>query len=252
MPTGVSERCVTLVKEFEGFGDTRRYGAGDPRRGDPYRCPAGVWTQGYGRTRGITERSPRVTEGEATAHLREDMAEYARGVAAVLARPATQNQFDAMVSLAFNIGLSAFGRSTVLRKFNAGDTAGAAEAFRLWNKAGGQVSPGLVRRRAREVELFLEGEAAPMPQRVDEPVQATPDNNAGPAAAVGTAAGGGFLQWLASLSPDQATGWLAFAQPLVLFVNRHWFTLSMVVTVAALALAVRWYVMRQRSRKATA
>lgn len=188
MTRGVSERGIALVKEFEGFGDTRRYAAGDPRRGDPYRCPAGVWTQGYGRTRGITERSPRITEGEATANLREDMAEYARGVAAVLARPATQNQFDAMVSLAFNIGLAGFGRSTVLRKFNAGDTAGAAEAFRLWNKAGGQVSPGLVRRRAREVALFTDGEAAPMPQRVDEPVATSPNNMRGP---LTTGAGGG-------------------------------------------------------------
>lgn len=183
MTRGVSERCITLVKEFEGFGDTRRYGASDPRRGDPYRCPAGVWTQGYGRTRGITEHSPRITEPEALAWLVEDVAEYARGVAAVLRQPATQNQFDAMVSLAYNIGLEAFGRSTVLRKFNADDDTGAAEAFRMWNRAGGQVSRGLVRRRAREIALFTEGmQAAAMPQAVDEPIEATPDTNRGPIA----------------------------------------------------------------------
>lgn len=197
---GVSERGIALIKDFEGFGDTARYANGDPRRGDPYRCPAGVWTQGYGRTRGITEHSPRITEPEALAWLVEDVAEYARGVAAVLRQPATQNQFDAMVSLAFNVGLGwsgatkppgardGFRQSTVLRKFNAGDLAGAAEAFRLWNKAGGQVSPGLVRRRAREVALFTDGESAPMPQRVDEPVTTSPNNMRGP---LTTGAGGG-------------------------------------------------------------
>lgn len=170
MTRGVSERCITLIKEFEGFGDTSRFGPSDPRRGDPYKCPAGVWTQGYGRTRGITAQSPRITEGEATERLREDMAEFARGVAATLARPATQSQFDAMVSLAFNIGLKGFAGSTVRRKFNEGDIAGAAQAFHLWVKAAGQVSPGLVRRRAREAALFMESaQRDPMPQAVDQP-----------------------------------------------------------------------------------
>ncbi len=80
--------------------------------------------------------------------------------------PVTQQQFDAMVSLAFNVGAHAFSKSTLVRKLNAGDVRGAADEFLRWNKAGGQVLDGLVRRRRAERDLFLTGvqttEAKPM------------------------------------------------------------------------------------------
>ena len=69
--------------------------------------------------------------------------------------PLTQGQFDALVSLTFNIGVAQFQKSTLLRKLNAGDLAGAAEEFLRWNKAGGKVAEGLVRRRVAEKGRFV-------------------------------------------------------------------------------------------------
>jgi lysozyme len=75
-------------------------------------------------------------------------------LAAIENAPTTDNQFSAMVSLAYNIGVGAFARSTVARKHNEGDHQAAAEAFALWNKAGGRVLAGLVRRRKEEADLY--------------------------------------------------------------------------------------------------
>ena len=69
--------------------------------------------------------------------------------------PMTQNQFDAMVLLCYNIGESSFARSSVVRNFNAGNLQKAADSFLLWNKAGGKVSKGLTNRRQKERNLFL-------------------------------------------------------------------------------------------------
>jgi lysozyme len=137
----MNDAGIELIKSFEGL------------RLKAYRCSAGVLTIGYGHTSGVTE-GQEIDEAEAERLLREDIAEFEAGVSRVATDP-TPNQFSAMVSLAFNIGLAAFGRSTVLRKHNAGDHADAAEAFMLWNKAGGRVLQGLIRRRAAERALYL-------------------------------------------------------------------------------------------------
>jgi lysozyme len=137
----MNDAGIELIKSFEGL------------RLKAYRCSAGVLTIGYGHTSGVTE-GQEIDEAEAERLLREDIAEFEAGVLRVATDP-TPNQFSAMVSLAFNIGLAAFGRSTVLRKHNAGDHADAAEAFMLWNKAGGRVLQGLIRRRAAERALYL-------------------------------------------------------------------------------------------------
>ena len=151
-----SAEGAALIKEFEGF------------RARAYLCPAGVPTIGYGTTKGVTHEDVRngraVSRDLAESYLRRDLAQFEAGVLRLCARTPTQPQFDAMVSLAYNIWLGGFERSTVLRAHNAGDTMAAARAFSLWNKArvGGtlQALPGLTRRRAAEAALYLTQAAA--------------------------------------------------------------------------------------------
>lgn len=168
---------VALLKEFEGWA------------GEAYQCPAGVWTIGYGFTEGV-KPGDTMTREEGDRRLAAELEHFADGVLALLTREATSNQFAALVVLAFNIGLAGFARSTVLRLHSAGDIEGAARAFGMWNKAGGKVLRGLVRRRAAESALYLKPEiplqrinrdrlkieegvelpteiTLPMPQRVD-------------------------------------------------------------------------------------
>jgi lysozyme len=87
--------------------------------------------------------------------LRKDLERFERGVSQLVTSPTTQNQFDAMLSLAFNIGLTNFQKSSVLRYHNEGRYSAAANSFLLWNKAGGKVLNGLVRRRKAERELYV-------------------------------------------------------------------------------------------------
>ena len=139
----VNEAGLELIKKFEGL------------RLRAYRCPAGVWTIGYGHTK-TARRGQVITEAEADRLLREDLRIFEKGVLEAIGNaPTTSNQFSAMVSLAFNIGLGAFRRSKVLALHKAGKTAEAAKAFANWRRAGGKVLPGLVRRRAAEAKLYL-------------------------------------------------------------------------------------------------
>ncbi|MBP1133707.1 GH24 family phage-related lysozyme (muramidase), partial [Serratia sp. PL17] len=85
----------------------------------------------------------------------DDLAVYELTVNSAIKRPMTQNQFDAMVSLAFNVGGSNFAQSTLVKEFNIGDVQGAADQFPRWKFSGGKVMPGLVKRRAAEHEVFL-------------------------------------------------------------------------------------------------
>ncbi|MBE7542275.1 MAG: lysozyme [Bryobacteraceae bacterium] len=139
-----SPRCVELVKRFEGFC------------AKPYLCPAGVGTIGYGHTEGVSMSDPPITREAAAALLERDLAVFAAGVARLLTVPVTQNQFDALVSFAYNVGLGNLQRSTLLRRVNVGDVAGAACEFAKWTKAKGVELPGLVKRRAAERALFEE------------------------------------------------------------------------------------------------
>lgn len=97
----------------------------------------------------------KITKDEADRLLDVDLRKFEVPLLRALRRKPSQDQFDAMVSLAFNIGSEAFKRSSVVRKFNAGDDDGAANAFLMWNKAGGKVLKGLTRRREAERALFL-------------------------------------------------------------------------------------------------
>jgi lysozyme len=141
----VSEAGLALIRECEGF------------RSEAYRDAVGVWTIGYGHA-GNVHAGDRITPEQGRSLLREDAGCAEDAVARLAIVTLTQGQFDALVSFAFNLGAAALEGSTLLRKLNAGDVAGAAAEFPKWCHAGNAVLPGLVTRRARERALF-EGES---------------------------------------------------------------------------------------------
>lgn len=122
-----------------------------------YRCPAGVLTIGYGHTGPDVVRGLEISQDKADRLLADRLErEFEPGVLKLLdgGAPTTENQFSALVSLAYNIGLGGLRRSTVLRKHREGDYEAAAEAFAMWNQGGGRVLAGLVRRRKEEADLY--------------------------------------------------------------------------------------------------
>ncbi|WP_032810653.1 lysozyme [Acinetobacter vivianii] len=124
-----------------------------------YLCPAKVWTIGFGTTvysnGNRVKQGDKCTESQAKAYFAYDLNRFERAINGSVTVPLTQNQFDALVSLTYNIGENAFKGSTLLKKLNARDYIGAADQFLVWNKSNGQVLNGLVRRRKAERELFL-------------------------------------------------------------------------------------------------
>lgn len=140
-PRRISAAGLDLIKRFEGL------------RLNAYRCPADVPTIGYGSTGPHVRMGMTITEAEAEDLLTRDLARFEKGVAE-LGGDMTQGQFDAMVSLAFNVGLEAFRKSTLLALHRAGDHGAAARQFARWNKADGRVLTGLTRRRAAEAAIY--------------------------------------------------------------------------------------------------
>jgi lysozyme len=126
---------------------------------EAYKDGGGVWTIGYGHTGAAGDPKPslgmKITLEQAKAILDKDLVQFEKAVNDSVKVPLTQNQYDALVSLAYNIGPSGFKGSTVLRRLNDGNYDGAAEAITWWNKDNGKVIKGLVNRRAAERELFL-------------------------------------------------------------------------------------------------
>lgn len=151
-PTAL-EFALDIIKRFEGLRLTA------------YQDSAGVWTVGYGCTGKMLDgraicHGLTITETEADAEVACRVGKTLHVVEAMLLfapKKATERQLAACTSLAYNIGLRAFEGSSVRRLFNAGDVPGAADAFRLWNKAGGKVVTGLVNRREAERAVFLSG-----------------------------------------------------------------------------------------------
>ena len=119
----------------------------------------GVWTIGFGTTvypNGVkVKRGDTCTKVQAMSFFQHDLRRFEAAVNQAVKVVVNQNQFDALVSLTYNIGEQAFKDSTLLKKINAGDFMGAADQFPKWNRGGGKVLRGLVRRRAAERELFL-------------------------------------------------------------------------------------------------
>ena len=137
-----SDAGVTMTESFEGLRLTA------------YQDVAGVWTIGYGHTGADVHAGLTITTAEADKLLRADLASAEACVNRAVTAAMTQNQFDALVDFCFNAGRGSFLGSTLLRKLNDTDFAGAAAQFGLWVHAGGKVVEGLVRRRKAEAEMF--------------------------------------------------------------------------------------------------
>ena len=144
----VSQNGLNLIKEFEGLSLI------------PYLCPANKATIGYGSTyypNGIkvTMKDISITEQKATEML-EFIAnkDFGTNINKVVKVPLTQNQFDALVSFAYNVGNKNLNWSTLLKKLNQGDYEGASNEFGRWNQSNGNILKGLVLRRQKEKELF--------------------------------------------------------------------------------------------------
>jgi lysozyme len=145
-PTQIGARGLALIEQAEGC---RLTAYPDPGTGgDP-------WTIGTGHTGPDVHEGLTITQAQADDLLRQDLARFEQGVAALVAgHLTTQDQFDALVSFAFNLGLGAFGGSSLLRLHNGGTYAAAAGEFGKWIHSNGRVLPGLVRRRAAEAALY--------------------------------------------------------------------------------------------------
>lgn len=141
----LSQRGIDLIKQFEGYS-SKAYP--DPATG------GAPWTIGYGTTKGVKPGMV-ITAQQAEKMLRDDVAKFEGGVSSLVTAPTTQGQFDAMVSLAYNIGLGNFGKSTLLKKHNARCYTCAADQFRVWNRANGKVMNGLTKRRAAERQVYM-------------------------------------------------------------------------------------------------
>ena len=143
-----SQNCINMIKMFEGF------------RAKPYKCPAGVPTIGYGSTfysngKKVTLKDKLITEQDATNLLTTVVTNFSSEVSKLLKIQVTQNQFDALVDFAYNVGIGNLKSSTLLKKVNAKNFSGAALEFIKWNKRNGKVLPGLTKRRTAEKDLFI-------------------------------------------------------------------------------------------------
>lgn len=142
----ISENGIEFIRQLEGEKLTA------------YPDIVGIWTIGVGHT-GFVDCKPvargmAITKEKSKELLTADLKRFESAVNDAVKVTLTQNQFDALVSLAFNIGEGAFARSTLVNKLNAGDKKGAAEQFLVWKNAGGRVSQGLLNRRQKEKAMF--------------------------------------------------------------------------------------------------
>jgi lysozyme len=144
----IGNKGLRLIKEFEGCKLTA------------YKCPAGVWTIGIGSTRysdgsAVKQGQTLANEEAALLLLSKTLTSYEHAVNAIKV-DLTQNEFDALVSLTYNIGAGNLASSTLVKMLKAGDSkAEIAKQFLRWDKAGGKPLTGLTRRRNAEAELFL-------------------------------------------------------------------------------------------------
>ena len=144
----VNAEGYALIKKFEGC------------KLKAYRCPANVLTIGYGNT--FYENGDKVKEGDVITQERAELLakfvidQFAVSIAPFINQPLNDNQFSACISLAYNIGTGNFKKSSVFKKLNINpNDATIADSFRLWNKGGGKVLAGLVKRREAEIELYF-------------------------------------------------------------------------------------------------
>ena len=145
----LSAKGLALIKRFEGFS------------AKPYRCSAGVPTIGYGSTyyedgRPVQMDDPDITEEWAEALLINLVRSFEQAVNSMVQQQLTQNQFDALVSFTYNVGIEAFRKSTLLKRVNNDPfDPDINRQFLKWVNAGGRVRAGLVKRRQREARLYF-------------------------------------------------------------------------------------------------
>jgi len=138
----LSEKGEKLIKSFEGY----RAKAYKPHAKD-------VWTIGYGSTLNVYE-GMKITKEEAQQMFESDVRKFVRAVNKLVKVPLTQNQFDALVSFTYNVGVNAFKKSTLRRKLNSGKYDEVPEQFMRWVYSGGKKFSGLEKRRKKEAKLF--------------------------------------------------------------------------------------------------
>lgn len=138
-----SQAGIDLIKRFEGFSSV------------PYLCPAGYWTIGYGRTKGVNKHTSSISKYDAEDMLLDDLVGFENAVKRLISVPLTQGQFDALVSFTYNLGAGNLQISTLRMRLNRGDYDVTGE-FRRWVYAKGRKLPGLIARREAETKLFEE------------------------------------------------------------------------------------------------
>lgn len=143
----VDSAGIDLISQFEGL------------RLNAYDDGVGVWTIGWGTTvypNGVkVKKGDKITLDQAKQYKSHDLAKFEKAVNDVVKVPLNQNQFNALVSLAYNIGVSAFTNSTLVKRLNEGNYKAAADQFLVWVNAGSKRMQGLVNRRNKEREVFL-------------------------------------------------------------------------------------------------
>ena len=133
---------LALIKKFEGC------------ELEAYQCSAGVWTIGYGHTKDVVEGMT-ITQEEAEQMLVDELHEYESYINKYVTVALSQNQFDALVSWVYNLGPANLSASTMLKVLNSGEYEDVPAQMKRWNKAGGKVLEGLIRRREAEACLFV-------------------------------------------------------------------------------------------------
>lgn len=146
----IGQKGLQLIKDFEGWYSK------------PYRDPIGIATIGYGFTyylptkRRVTMQDPPLSKTEGDRMLADILTHYENDVLRLVNRPLRQQQLDALVSFTYNLGAANLNKSTLLKKINADpEDKRIADEFMKWDRAGGKVLPGLVRRRTAEAKLYF-------------------------------------------------------------------------------------------------
>jgi lysozyme len=137
----ISNNGIKLIESFEGL------------RLDSYQDVKGVWTIGYGHTLGVLFGQS-ITQSVAEQYLKEDIQNVVNALNHLVKFNVSQNQFDALCSLVFNIGVGNFEHSTLLKDLNAGEIMSARDQFLLWDKVSGESNQSLLNRRLAEQKLF--------------------------------------------------------------------------------------------------
>jgi len=147
----IPPQAISLIRKYEGL---RLFAYGDPGTGGE------PWTIGYGHTGGVY-KGDTISASEAERILELDLLKFGKGVESLIRSPIllNDNQFSALISFSFNLGLERLRQSALLANLNSGNLEAAGKAFLHWTHAGGKELPGLVKRRKEESELFL----TPMP-----------------------------------------------------------------------------------------